>query len=94
MKFYQVIESIVAKQSKLIDGQYAADDERQQVCYEFIDWLLAQKDACEDYEVDSVKIVEEEQWATFCEINDVDPKRRVYRKYGFDTLNYYNNEEW
>ena len=94
MKFYKAINSIIAKYIKLAEGKCVADDDRQQVCYEFIDWLNDQKDACDNYDVESIASVEQEEWMTFCEINDVDSKRKVHRKYGFDTFNYDNTDEW
>ena len=92
MKFYKAIDNLVAKYTKLAEDKYLADDERQQVCYEFIDWLNDQRDACDNHDVDSASSVEQEEWATFCDINDIDPKRKVYRKYGFDALNYDSDE--
>lgn len=94
MKFYKAIDTIVTKYTRLAEDRYAADDDRQQVCYEFIDWLNDQKDACENHDAESAASVENEEWATFCDINDVDPKRKVHRKYGFDALNYDNDDEW
>lgn len=94
MKFYKAIDSLVAKYTKLAEDKYVADDDRQQVCYEFIDWLNDQRNACDNHDVDSVSSVEQDEWTTFCDINDIDPKRKVHRKYGFDALNYDNNEDW
>lgn len=94
MKFYKAIESLVAKYENLATDKYLADDERQQVCYEFIEWLNEQKEACDNYDVVSVRDVEMDEWSAFCDINDVDPRRKVHRKYGFDALNYDNEEEW
>ena len=94
MKFYKAIDNLVAKYTKLAEDKYVADDDRQQVCYEFIDWLTDQRDACDNHDVDSSSSVEQEEWATFCDVNDVDPKKKVHRKYGFDALNYDNEEDW
>ena len=94
MKFYKAIDSLVAKYTKLAEDKYVADDDRQLVCYEFIDWLNDQRNACDNHDVDSASSVEQGEWATFCDINDIDPKRKVHRKYGFDALNYDNNEDW
>ena len=92
MKYHKAINSLVAKYTKLAEDKYVADYDRQQVCYEFIDWLNDQKDACGNSDVASVASVEQEEWATFCNIKDIDPKRKVHRKYGFDALNYDNDE--
>ena len=94
MKFYKVIDNLVTKYTKLAEGKYAVDFERQQVCYEFIDWLNDQKDACSNSDVESVASVEQDEWTTFCDTNDIDPKRKVHRKYCFDALNYDNNDDW
>ena len=94
MKFHKAIETIIAKYERLAADKYITDDERQQVCYEFIDWLNDQKDACNNYDVESVLAVEQEEWVSFCDVNDVHPKKKVRRKYGFDALNYDNNEDW
>lgn len=94
MKFYKAIDAIIAKYNKLADGKYVVDFDRQQICYEFVDWLNDQKAACSDHDVDSAASVEHVEWAVFCDSNDIDPKRKVHRKYGFDALNYDNNEEW
>lgn len=94
MKFYRAIEVLVAKYEQLAADKYLTDYERQQVCYEFIDWLTEQRDACDNHDVDSVSIVEQEEWATFCDINDIDPRKKVHRKYGFDALNYDNDKDW
>lgn len=94
MKFYKAIDNLVTKYTKLAEGKYAVDFERQQVCYEFIDWLNDQKDACSNSDVESVASVEQDEWTTFCDTNDIDPKRKVHCKYGFDALNYDNNDDW
>lgn len=94
MKFYKAIDILVAKYTKLAEDKYVADDDRQLVCYEFIDWLNDQRNSCDNHDVDSVSSVEQDEWTTFCDINDIDPKRKVHRKYGFDALNYDNNEDW
>ena len=94
MKFHKAIDAVIAKYERLAADKYIADDERQQVCYEFIDWLNDQKDACNNYDVESVSAVEQEEWESFCDVNDVHPKKKVRRKYGFDALNYDNNEDW
>lgn len=92
MKFYKAIDNLVAKYTKLAEDRYVADDDRQQVCYEFIDWLNDQLNSCDNHDVDAASSVEQEEWATFCDINDIDPKRKVHRRYGFDALNYDNDE--
>lgn len=94
MKLYKAIDSIIQKYTKLANNRYLVDYERQEVCFEFIDWLNDQKASCANREVDSVASVEKEEWATFCDVSDIDPRRKVHRKYGFDTLNYDSNEEW
>lgn len=93
MKFYKAIDNLVAKYTKLAEEKHVADDDRQQVCYEFINWLNDQRNVCDIHDVDSASSVEQEEWTTFCDINDIDPKRKVHRKYGFDALNY-DNDEW
>ncbi|MBE6175086.1 MAG: hypothetical protein E7147_06050 [Rikenellaceae bacterium] len=92
MRYHKAIERIVAKYTKLAEDRYAADYDRQQVCYEFVEWLNEQRESYDDRDVESVALVEEEEWALFCEVEDVDPKRKVHRKYGFDALNYDNDE--
>jgi len=94
MKFYKAIDILVAKYTKLAEDKYVADDDRQLVCYEFIDWLNDQRNTCDNHDVDSASSVEQDEWTTFCDINDIDPKRKVHRKYGFDALSYDNNEDW
>ena len=94
MKFHKAIDAVIAKYERLATDKYIADDERQQVCYEFIDWLNDQKDACDNYDVECVSAVEQEEWEAFCDVNDVHPKKKVHRKYGFDALNYDNEEDW
>ena len=94
MKFYKAIDILVAKYTKLAEDKYVADDDRQLVCYEFIDWLNDQRNTCDNHDVDSASSVEQDEWTTFCDINDIDPKRKVHRKYGFDAQNYDNEEEW
>lgn len=94
MKYYKAIETIAAKYKRLASDKYLSDYERQQVCFEFIDWLNDQRDACDNHDVDSVSSVEQEEWAAFCDVNDVDPKKKVHRKYGFDALSYDNEEDW
>lgn len=94
MKYYKAIESLILKYTRLAEDRYAGDSERQEVCEEFVDWLNAQKAACADCDVKSVASVEDEEWETFCDINDIDSKRKQHRKYGFDTLNYDAEEEW
>lgn len=94
MKYYKAIETLVTKYERLAADKYLTDYERQQVCYEFIDWLNDQRNACGNLDVDSVSSVEHEEWATFCDVSDVDPKKKVHRKYGFDALNYDNEEDW
>ena len=94
MKFYKAIDSIIRKYAKLANDRYLTDYERQEVCLEFIDWLNDQKASCDNCDVDSVASVEKEEWATFCDVNDIDPRRKVHRKYGLDSLNYECDEEW
>lgn len=94
MKFHKAIDTLIAKYTKLAEGKYEGYFDRQQVCYEFIDWLNDQKAACSNHDVDSAASIEQDEWTTFCDINDIDPKRKVHRKYGFDALNYDNNEDW
>lgn len=94
MKFHKAIDAVIAKYERLAADKYITDDERQQVCYEFIDWLNDQKDACDNYDVECVSAVEQEEWEAFCDVNDVHPKKKVHHKYGFDALNYDNNEDW
>lgn len=94
MKYYKAIDSIIRKYTKLANDRYLTDYERQDVCLEFIDWLNDQKALFDNHEVDSVASVENEVWATFCDINDIDSRRKVHRKYGLDVLNYEGEEEW
>ena len=62
--------------------------------YNTFDCSITNENACDNHDVDSVSSVEQDEWTTFCDINDIDPKRKVHRKYGFDALNYDNNEDW
>lgn len=48
MKFHKAIKTIIAKYEQLAADKYIADDERQRVCYEFIDWLNDQRNACQN----------------------------------------------
>lgn len=94
MKLYKAIDSIIKKYTKLANDRYLVDYERQEVCFEFIDWLNDQKASCDNREVDSAASVEKEEWSTFCDVSDIDPRRKVHRKHGLDALNYDNDDEW
>lgn len=61
MKFYKAIDILVAKYTKLAEDKYVADDDRQLVCYEFIDWLNDQRNACDNHDVDSAPSVEQDE---------------------------------
>lgn len=37
MKSHKAIDAVIAKYERLAADKYIADDERQQVCYEFVD---------------------------------------------------------
>ena len=61
MKLYKAIDSIIRKYEKLANDRYLTDYERQEVCFDFIDWLNDQKASCDNCDVDSVASVEKEE---------------------------------